>query len=148
MAHEFKIVRRVEFAETDLAGIMHFANYFRHMEAAEHAFFRSLGLSIHMELEGRMVGWPRVNVSCEYKKPLRFEEEVEVHLIVREKKDKSLSYDFLFRRVDPASGAVSDEVAARGSFTAVCVTMDDERGRMRAIAIPGAIASKIEAAPL
>ena len=43
MSYEFQITRRVEFSETDMAGIMHFSNYFRFMETAEHAFFRSLG---------------------------------------------------------------------------------------------------------
>ena len=47
MPYEFKMTRLVEFAETDMAGIMHFANYFRYMEVVEHAFFRSLGLSVH-----------------------------------------------------------------------------------------------------
>ena len=46
MPYEFKLTRRVEFAETDMAGIVHFANFFRMMEAAEHAFFRSVGFSI------------------------------------------------------------------------------------------------------
>ena len=47
MACEFKLRRQVEFSDTDMAGIMHFSNFFRFMEAAEHAFFRSLGFSIH-----------------------------------------------------------------------------------------------------
>ena len=47
MAYEYKMTRRIEFAETDMAGIVHFSNFFRMMEATEHAFFRSLGLSIH-----------------------------------------------------------------------------------------------------
>jgi acyl-CoA thioesterase FadM len=38
--------RRVEFAETDAAGIVHFSSFFLYMEQAEHALFRSLGLSI------------------------------------------------------------------------------------------------------
>ncbi len=46
MPHEFTITRRVEFSETDMAGIMHYSNFFRFMETAEHAFFRSLGFSI------------------------------------------------------------------------------------------------------
>ena len=46
MSYEFQITRRVEFSETDLAGIMHFSNFFRFMESAEHAFFRSLGFSV------------------------------------------------------------------------------------------------------
>ena len=43
MAYEFRIVQEVEFYHTDMAGIMHYSNFFRFMEAAEHAFFRSLG---------------------------------------------------------------------------------------------------------
>ena len=55
--HEFTITRRVEFSETDAGGIVHFTNFFRYMEYAEHAFFRSLGRSIaDAELD---IGWPR-----------------------------------------------------------------------------------------
>ncbi|MEQ2009187.1 MAG: acyl-CoA thioesterase, partial [Limisphaerales bacterium] len=46
MASEFKALRRVEFSETDMAGIVHYSNFFKYMETAEHAFFRSLGFSI------------------------------------------------------------------------------------------------------
>ena len=47
MAHSYTTTRRVTFAETDLAGILHFSNSFRYMEEAEHAFFRSLGFRVH-----------------------------------------------------------------------------------------------------
>src|ERR1041384_3171988 len=99
MAFEFKLTRRVEFAHTDMAGIVHFSNFFRYMENTEHAFFRLLGLSVHTSVEGAAFGWPRVKASCDYRQPLRFEEEFEVHLRVREKKPKSLSYEFVFRKV-------------------------------------------------
>src|SRR5438105_3079704 len=99
MPYEFRMIHRVQFAETDMAGIVHFANFFRYMEVTEHAFLRSLGLSVHTQEEGRTLGWPRVHASCDYKAPLRFEEEVEVHLRVRTKKTKSLTYDFVFRKV-------------------------------------------------
>ena len=49
MTTEFSISRRVEFSETDLAGIMHFTNFYRWMEICEHEFLRSLGLSVDME---------------------------------------------------------------------------------------------------
>ena len=42
MASEYTITRRVEFSETDLAGIMHFTNYYRWMEICEHEFLRSV----------------------------------------------------------------------------------------------------------
>ena len=49
MAFEFKAIRRVEFSETDMAGIVHYSNFFRYMETAEHGFFRSLGYSVVMD---------------------------------------------------------------------------------------------------
>ena len=63
MPYEFIFSRRVEFAETDMAGIVHFANFYRMMENAEHAFFRSLGFSVHDEFDGQTIGWPRVSAS-------------------------------------------------------------------------------------
>ena len=44
--------RRVEFGDTDLAGIMHFANFFRFMEAAETDFLRQRGLSVSWSENG------------------------------------------------------------------------------------------------
>jgi YbgC/YbaW family acyl-CoA thioester hydrolase len=141
MAHEFKIVRRVEFSETDMAGIVHYSNFFRYMEYAEHAFYRSLGFSVVTHAPEMPVGWPRVHAECDYLKPLRFEDEVEVHLLVSEKRSKVVSYQFRFRKV----GAPTEEVA-RGRLTVVCVTRD-AHGRMRSVPIPPSIGGQIEVAP-
>ena len=141
MPCEFKVVRRVEFSETDMAGIVHYSNFFRYMESAEHAFFRALGFSIVTTATDPPVGWPRVHASCEYRHPLRFEDEVEIHLLVCEKKSKALSYLFKFCKLN---GPVAMEVA-RGKLTVVCVTRD-AHGTMSAAAIPEAIASQIEVA--
>jgi len=141
MAYEFKIIQRVEFSDTDMAGIVHYANFFRYMDAAEHAFFRSLGFSIWTQQVEPPVGWPRVHAECDFKQPLRFEDEVEVHLLVSEKKSKSLSYVFKFNKV----GANPAVEIARGQVTAVCVT--EHQGRMRSAPIPKAVADKIEVAP-
>ena len=140
MPHEFTLSHRVEFSETDMAGIVHFANFFRYMESTEHAFFRSLGFSIYMQIGDITYGWPRVRAVCEYKSPLRFEDEVEIHLQVREKKSKSLTYDFAVRNQH-------GEEVANGSLTVVCVTMDPQTGKMKAVPIPGEIANQIEVAP-
>jgi acyl-CoA thioester hydrolase len=142
MACEFKMTRRVEFADTDMAGIMHFANFFRFMESAEHAFYRSLGFSVDME-KSLGCGWPRVAASCEYKRPLRFEDEVEIHLLVRELRNRSIGFEFVFRKTDGANRA---EVA-RGRLTVVCVARDDTTGQMKAVSIPPAVRAKIQPAP-
>ncbi len=143
MAYEFKLTRQVEFSETDMAGIVHFANFFRYMESAEHAFFRSLGFSIHTQGFDDRIGWPRVNVSCEYRRPLRFEDIFEIHLLVREKRRNSLAYTIIFR--NPAGG--SGQEIARGTLVAACVRWDPATGEMRSRPIPAAIGDKIEVAP-
>lgn len=136
MPSEFKLTRTVEFSETDMAGIMHFSNYFKFMEAAEHAFVRSLGLSIWPNDGAPPVGWPRVAASCEYKRPLKFEDSVEVHLKVAAKSGKSVTYGFTFRK------AGESEDCARGSMTVVCCTVRD--GKMQATLIPPEFGDKIE----
>ncbi len=136
MASEFKLTRRVEFSETDMAGIMHFSNYFKYMEAAEHAFMRSLGLSVAPKVYDPPIGWPRVAASCEYKRPFKYDEEVEVHLTVASKSEKAVTYGFVFRKVGE-----TDE-CARGSVTVVCCTIRD--GRMQATFIPKEYAERIE----
>ena len=139
MPHEFTLSHRVEFAETDMAGIVHFANFFRMMENAEHAFFRSLGFSIHAHDGSATIGWPRVNTSCEYLKPLRFEEIVDIQLLVAEVRPRSIRYAFRFWKNDDG-GRVE---IARGSVTAV----DRTTGKLGAVAIPDAIRAVVTPAP-
>lgn len=142
MPYEFRFRRRVEFSETDMAGIMHFSNYFRFMESAEHAFFRSLGHSIVPKDGDAKVGWPRVHAECDYRRPLRFEDEVEVRLLVEEKSQKTIRYRFVFSKVN---GGAPEEVA-RGALVVACVAHAAD-GSMRAVPVPDAIGKKIEVAP-
>ena len=72
MAHEYELRRRIDFFETDMAGIVHFSNFFRFMESTEHEFFRSLGLSLHVDDGERMYGWARVHASCDYLRPAHY----------------------------------------------------------------------------
>jgi YbgC/YbaW family acyl-CoA thioester hydrolase len=142
MAYEFKAQRRVEFSDTDMAGIMHFSNFFRFMETAEHGFYRSLGFSVVEAETLPRVGWPRVHASCDYHRPLRFEDLVEIHLLVEEKRSKALRFQFRFSKV---LGEQREEVA-RGRLTIVCVTHSAD-GVMKSTSIPADIADRITTAP-
>jgi acyl-CoA thioester hydrolase len=141
MAYEYRIVRRVEFSETDMAGIVHYSNFFRYMESAEHAFFRSIGFSVVPRKVDPPVGWPRVHAECDYRRPIRFEDKIEIQMYVTGKKSKSLTYGFWFRKLE---GSEIVDVA-QGSLTVVCVR--HEGGRMKAATIPDEIARKIQVAP-
>ena len=97
MSDEYRIVREFEFCDTDMAGIMHFSNFFRFLEAAEHAFFRSVGFSIH-PAGPDAVYWPRVHAGMDFNYPLHFEDSVEIRLLAREKREKSWSIRSSFAR--------------------------------------------------
>jgi YbgC/YbaW family acyl-CoA thioester hydrolase len=124
-----------------MAGLMHYTNYFRFMETAEHGFFRSLGLSI-VRTGDPPVGFPRVHAECDYKLPLHFEDEVEIHLLVAEIRTKALRYIFRFTKLNAAPPAQ----VARGSLTIACVGYD-ANGRMASRAMPQLVLDKIQVAP-
>jgi YbgC/YbaW family acyl-CoA thioester hydrolase len=133
MPSEFSITRRIQFAETDMAGIVHFSVYFRMMEEVEHAFFRSVGLSVTMQHDGMHISWPRVATGCEYMGPMRFEDEVELKLRVIRLGEKSLSYEVDF--------ILNGKRVALGKLTSVCCAIENHG--MRSIAIPMAIREKL-----
>ena len=142
MAHRFTCTERVQFSDTDMAGIVHFSNFFRYMETVEHAFWRSLGYSVVMTQFDPPLGLPRVHASCDFKRPLRFEDIVEMHLRVTEKKRRTLTYEIRFRRIEP--GPV-EEVAV-GRLTVVCVRKNPD-GKFEAVPFPEELASQVELAP-
>jgi len=122
VTHEFTWRRRVEFAETDTAGVAHFAAFFRWMEEAEHALYRSVGESAYRWHADRVEGMPRSAASCEYLRPVRYGDELDVRLIVREVTERSISYEVEFRRAGEDCGAVDgSELVAQGSMRVVHV---------------------------
>jgi 4-hydroxybenzoyl-CoA thioesterase/acyl-CoA thioester hydrolase len=136
--YEFRTTRRVEFADTDMGGIAHFSRFFVFMETAEHQFLEAIGSSVALEIDGKHVGWPRVAASCEYKSPARFGELIDIHVRVRRKGEKSVSYEFTFSRD-------GDELAT-GSMTSVCCVLDPSEP-IRAIPIPESIANRLDEPP-
>jgi acyl-CoA thioester hydrolase len=130
----FSLTHRVAFPETDLAGVVHFSNYFKWMEEVEHAFFRSLGLSVSMQHDGMHIGWPRVKSTCEFTGPVRFEDLVDCRLTVTRIGKKSFTYEVAF--------LVNGEPVGNGSVTSVCCQIEPG-GPMVAIAIPEALRSKL-----
>lgn len=138
MPYEHHTKRRVEFSDTDMAGIVHFSRFFVFMETAEHEFLSSLGTSVTTEWDGDIISWPRLAASCEYLNPAKFEDELNIHLTVRRKGTKSLTYQFVFTK--------GDVDIARGNLSAVCCICNPGE-KVRAIPIPDFIADQIEEAP-
>ncbi len=142
MSCEFKIVRRVEFAETDMAGKMHFSNYFKYMEAAESAFFDSLDEFLFQDKIEFVHSWPRVSASCEYSAPLLYGDVVEVLLCVADIMEKGVKYTFRFLKVD---GDKRTEVA-NGKMTALFGILDRKTGHLQVHSVPEPLLDKLNAA--
>lgn len=107
---------------------MHFPNIFRYFEEAEHAFLKSRGVLV---FDRSLGGWPRVKVTCDYKRPLLTGDRIEVQLGISRFGASSITWDF---EVLNAAG----ETAALGSVTTVRVNHegrpqligDDERAAL------------------
>jgi len=133
----FRIKRRVEFHETDTAQIVHFSNFFRYMESAEVEFLRSRGLSVTMPWDGEHIGLPRVSATCDFFKPIRFDEEFEVAVTIERLGNKSVTYGFEFTR--------GSEVLAKGKVTSVCCRVGPHN-ELEPIPIPAEYRAKLEEA--
>lgn len=134
MSSRFATVRRVEFGDTDMAGIMHFANFFRFMEVAETEYLTSRGLSVSFEWDGERVGFPRVSVSCDYSVPAKFGDLLKIEVTLEKLGRKSASYRFDFSR--------DEEPIAVGRMTSV-FCRKSPTGGMESIEIPAELRAKI-----
>lgn len=122
---EHTIRRRVQFYETDAAGIVHFTWFFRYMEEAEHALWREAGLSIHPETSD--IGWPRVGATCEFHRALKFEQEFDVTIRVTEITRRTISYRCEMTR--------DGDKIATGTLKIACVARLPD-GSMKSAEIP------------
>jgi YbgC/YbaW family acyl-CoA thioester hydrolase len=139
MASFYQATRRVEFCETDMAGIVHFSNFYKWMEQAEHDFFRTLGLSIVRHLpDGSTIGWPRVSAQCRFDSPARYEDLLIVTLTVQRIGVKSLTYDVTFQNGDRSVG--------RGTMKTVCCIVRPGQA-LESLEIPEEYRSKISEHP-
>jgi acyl-CoA thioester hydrolase len=107
------IRRRIEWIDTDASGIYHWTTVFRLAEAAEAVMHAELGIA---DTFGQV---PRVSVAVNFRRPLRFDDPVEVELAVETLGRSSLVYRLAV--------TAEDGLAADGSLT-VCF-IDRSTGR-------------------
>jgi len=135
----FSITRRVEFHETDAAGLMHFSNFYRWMEICEHEWFRKQGIPIMVNTnEGIRYGWPRRDATCNFIRPLRLGDVVRVNAKIKKVNDTSLAYNFIFEK----DRAGKWTTVASGTMTTVHVKQHKE-GLMEAEPFPTTIDAAI-----
>jgi 4-hydroxybenzoyl-CoA thioesterase/acyl-CoA thioester hydrolase len=109
--------RRVEFRDTDAAGIAHFSAFFPWMEAAEHELLRSIDVPVMATLpNGATASWPRVSASCDYRSAVRFGDELEIAVWLAAIGRSSVTYAFRFTH--------AQRLVAEGRIVAVHCRME------------------------
>jgi acyl-CoA thioester hydrolase len=129
----FSYRRRVEFAETDQAGIAHFSVFFRYMEEAEHALWRAAGMSIAPRGQA---GWARVAAAFDFKAPLRFEDECDIEVDITEVGRRTVRYGFTFRH--------GDRLVGTGTMTTVPVNKAPD-GTLGSYDVPADVIERLRA---
>lgn len=131
--------RRVNFSDTDAAGIAHFSRMLCWVEEAEYALWASLGYAVHPASASGLpapVGWPRAGVEVRYREPVRLDEEVEVHLAVAELRGKLLVWSFELR--------IGGGLRAEGRMPVVAVRRED--ARLVSVPVPEEMAAALQGA--
>lgn len=143
MPYEHTSTRRVEFSETDMAGLVHFSVFFRYMEIAERDFFEAAGVDLIRTKPGELVGWPRVRAECKFSAPLRFGDTIDIHLAVKAIKDRSIDFQFrIFRRNLDGSRTQ----AGKGHMTTVLTELAPD-GALQSVSLPDSLLKRITEAP-
>ena len=134
MSLQYKTTRRVEFRDTDAAGMAHFSMFFVWMEQAEHELLRHLGLTVHLADENGTISFPRVASRCDYQRAVHFEDVLDIEIEIVRLGQKSVTYECTFTE--------GGRPVATGQTTTVCCRFQSD-GTPKSIAIPTWIAEKL-----
>ncbi len=124
----FTCRRRIEFSETDAAGLFHFSGYFRLMEFAEAAFFRQLGWPLLEQRQNNSFGFPRIHAQAKFIRPLIFEDEVCIQLNINSLESSRIHYGFRFEK--------EKNCVARGEMSVVYVVKNSEDAALSPTHLP------------
>ena len=144
MPYEHRSKHIIQFSETDMAGLVHFSNFFKYMELAERDFFAANKLDLIKVQPGELTGWPRARAECKFTTPLRFGDIIEIHLAVKAVKDRAIDYQFRIYRCNTDGTATQ---AGKGNMTTILAKLNED-GSLQSIALPINVREQIKEAPI
>ncbi len=119
---EFTWPIRVYYEDTDMQGVVYYANYFRFMERARTEWIRSLGIEQDEFLREKRRLFVVVDTRAEFRQPARFNDELVVTVELEERARAS----FLLRqRIH--RGSLDGELICEGSVRAACIDADTSK---------------------
>ncbi|MBK8014489.1 MAG: acyl-CoA thioesterase [Deltaproteobacteria bacterium] len=128
-AHRFRVI----YGDTDMMGVVYYANYLRYFEAGRNEFLRAAGLE-YRGLETAGITLPVAEAKAKYLAPARYDDELLLETWIEEVRHVSVRMAYrLLREVD-------DTVLATGETLHACV---DRRGKL--IRFPDELQAKLRA---
>jgi acyl-CoA thioester hydrolase len=121
--YEFAHRLRVRFAETDAMGIVHHSRYLPMLEEARVAYLRHIGHP-YPSIRAEGVDMNVLEAWCQYRKPLEFDEVVDVHVTLASVERASFQMAYLL--------TVEADARATGVTAHGCVTPDGRPTRLPA----------------
>lgn len=116
----FAIRQRVRFAETDLQGVVYYANYLVYAEVGRIAYLRDLGIA-YSDLTARGLDFTIGEASVRYHAALRFDDEFDIRVRVGTIRRVSWTFDYAIERADGlrcADASTVQVILARPSLKA------------------------------
>ena len=89
MQHDLRVI----FGDTDMMGVVYYANYLRFFEASRAAYLRHLGRS-HRDLEEWRVALPVVESHCRHRHPAYYEDLLAIEVWVSQLRGASIRFDY------------------------------------------------------
>ncbi|MGH8992151.1 MAG: acyl-CoA thioesterase [Acidimicrobiia bacterium] len=80
-AYRFAHQLRVRFAETDAMAVAHHSSYLLYLEVARVEYLRAIGHA-YDQVRAEGLDFPVIEVHVSYLRPVRFDDPVEVHVVV------------------------------------------------------------------
>jgi len=99
-AFPFSCRQRVRFGETDMQGVVYYANYLLYAEVGRIAYLRALGIEYGRDLLSRDLDFTIGEARVRYRAPLRFDEEFDIRVRVGEVRHSSWSFEYAVDRAD------------------------------------------------
>lgn len=125
--HKFRVI----YGDTDMMGVVYYANYLRYFEAGRTELLRALGVN-YREMEASGYSLPCVNASVHYKAPARYDDELELETAIADVGLGSVKIAYrLFKTAD-------DSLITTGETTHACVGASG-----RIVRIPATLRQKI-----
>jgi acyl-CoA thioester hydrolase len=102
--------QRVRFGETDMQGVVYYANYLLFAEVGRIAYLRALGIDYRRELIEQGADFTIGEATVRYQVPLRFDDEYDIRVRVGEVRHSSWTFEYAFDRADGVRCAVGSTV--------------------------------------